>query len=757
MKSINLLFLFSIVFFACHSDNQSETDKRNEKLILSKENQSAFTIVVDDKADSLTNAAALEIQSYFKLTAGIKIEISYEAVPDKKHIIIGKTFLDEQTENKLAGLIEDGFIIDITKEEIKIAGNDGKSTIYAAYTFIEEFLGCRLLEVNEEYIPTLESVELPLIEKTYEPDFAYRRTLFPGLKNEKYRYWHKLETLEEWGMFVHTFDDLVPPDKYYKEHPEYFSLVGEKRLADAQLCLGNPEVIELLKENLRREMEQEPEKVYWSVSQNDCYNYCECEKCKALYEKYGGVSGAYIYMSNELAKAFPDKQISTLAYQFTRSAPTNIKPLENVNVMFCSIECNRSMPLAEDKRSAGFVKDMEDWAKLTNNIFLWDYVVQFKNYFTPFPNFHVLQPNLQFFKKNNVSMMFQQGSGGSWSDLSNLKQYLISKLMWDTNADVDKIIKDYMEKYYGQAAPYIKEYFDLAHSSLKKNKENEWLDIYGFPMNYFDSYLTEENLIKFKELMDQAEESVKMDSIYTKRVLRTRLPVDFAYLDIALNKDLEKVTYVEKSEDAKTLKPEMVEYLNRFVEISELTNTNIINERSFTTKAYRDYVMRKLTMITKKNKAKGADIKAVTQPSEKYPVGGVKALTDGLFGDLDFHNNWLGYEGEDMKLIIDLKEPMEISKINMNFLKAVNSWVFLPYIVVVEVSDDGKNFRKVANIRNDNSDRTYLVKSIPYELMFSKTKAQYIRITALSLKQCPEWHRGYGKPSWIFVDEIVIE
>jgi len=111
--------------------------------------------------------------------------------------------------------------------------------------------------------------------------------------------------------------------------------------------------------------------------------------------------------------------------------------------MFCSIECNRSMPLTEDPRSASFVKDMKDWSTLTNNIFLWDYVVQFKNYLTPFPNFHVLQPNLQFFKNSNVNMMFEQGSNGNWSDLSDLKQYLIANLMWNVDASADSLIDNF--------------------------------------------------------------------------------------------------------------------------------------------------------------------------------------------------------------------------------------------------------------------------------------------------------------------------
>ena len=352
-------------------------------------------------------------------------------------------------------------------------------------------------------------------------------------------------------MFVHTFQRLIPPEKYFMKHPEYFALVSGRRLQDGQLCLSNKELMAELIKNLEKEMKKHPEKTYWSVSQNDCINYCECDNCTSLYDKYGVISGAYIQMSNEIAQKFPDKQISTLAYQFTRSAPKNIKPQENVNIMFCSIECNRSEPLADDPRSADFVKDMRDWSALSDNLFAWDYVVQFKNYLTPFPNFHVLQPNIQFFRENNVNMMFQQGSGGSWSDLSDVKQYLIAKLLWNPDANADSIITRFMDKYYGAAASYIKEYYDLTHRHLIEKQDTQNLDIYGFPVFYYESHLTPQLLVKYQELMDMAEKAVEGDQTYYKRVLKTRLPADFAYLDIGHNTSNELVKWTIEQDGKK--------------------------------------------------------------------------------------------------------------------------------------------------------------------------------------------------------------
>ena len=706
----------------------------------------------------MTTRAGEILQEYlFKMTgADFKVVTSDNEKAPK--LFVGKQFLNQkELQNLESGTYDDAFIIKTRNNTLVLAGRNPIGDAYAVCAFLEDYLGCIKFTRNEEFIPEKEEIVLPVIDKVYNPAFPFRVPHFQGRNDPDFRLWHRISTFDDWGLFVHTFHRLVPPEKYFNEHPEYYSLVNGRRLQDGQLCLSNPDLIQLLIENLGSEIEKHPEKIYWSVSQNDCINYCECENCQALYKKYGNISGAYIEMANQIAEAFPDKQISTLAYQFTRTAPVNIVPRDNVNIMFCSIECNRSMPLADDPRSADFVKDMKDWSKLTHNIFAWDYVVQFKNFLTPFPNFHVLQPNIQFFRDNHVKMMFQQGSGGSWSDLSDLKQYLIAKLLWDPEANADSIVTRFINSYYGDAAPFIREYYDLTHRNLIEHQETQNLDIYGFPVFYYHSYLTPELLVKYQEIMDNAEKAVQQDSMFFKRALRARVPADFAYLDIAHNTDNQLVKFIHEIDGKKKIDPDMLAKLDRFVEDCKKTGLQRINERSLKPEDYRDFVIRKLNWQIKDNILKDADIKLLTEPSPKYPVGGAKALTDRLMGGLEFRFNWLGFENEDMIALIDLKKPKTISRLQMNFLKAVNSWVFLPTNLKLEISDDGKNFRKIAEMEGDNSDRNFLVKSIPFILEFEKTKARYVKITAISMKTCPEWHRGYGQPAWIFTDEIILE
>jgi hypothetical protein len=221
---------------------------------------------------------------------------------------------------------------------------------------------------------------------------------------------------------------LVPPDQYFNDHPEYYALMAGKR-SKTQLCLTNPDDLKIVIEELGKRMREKPQAKYWSVSQMDTYGYCECDQCKAINEREGSPSGSLIEFVNKVAQAFPDKIISTLAYQYSRSAPKFVKPASNVNIMLCTIECDRNRPLEADTAPGSFLHDLQNWSKIANDILVWDYVIQFTNMIAPFPNFPVLQPNIRLFKKYGVTSVFEQGCHGTYSEFQELRQYMLAKLL----------------------------------------------------------------------------------------------------------------------------------------------------------------------------------------------------------------------------------------------------------------------------------------------------------------------------------------
>ena len=108
--------------------------------------------------------------------------------------------------------------------------------------------------------------------------------------------------------------------------------------------------------------------------------FIQCDACAKVIAEEGSAAGPIIHFVNKVAAQFPDKIISTLAYQYSRKAPKYIKPANNVQIMLCTIELNRSKAIEFDSLSVSFLKDITDWGRISQNIYLWDYTVNFSHH-----------------------------------------------------------------------------------------------------------------------------------------------------------------------------------------------------------------------------------------------------------------------------------------------------------------------------------------------------------------------------------------
>ena len=158
---------------------------------------------------------------------------------------------------------------------------------------------------------------------------------------------------------------------------------------------------------------------------------------------------------------------------------------------------------------------------------------------------------------------------------------------------------------------------------------------------------------------------------------------------------------------------------------------------------------------------KAANFKAInyTYPyNPKYSAMGDLSLGDGLFGsEKDIHENWLGFEGEDMIASIDLGEREPIGRVNVNFLQDTRQWIFMPEEIEVSISDDGINYIQVAKIANEQVQGNSKAGSRFFRIDFTDIPCRFVRVKAKNIARCPEWHPGAGGKAWLFVDEIIIE
>lgn len=140
-----------------------------------------------------------------------------------------------------------------------------------------------------------------------------------------------------------------------------------------------------------------------------------------------------------------------------------------------------------------------------------------------------------------------------------------------------------------------------------------------------------------------------------------------------------------------------------------------------------------------------------------YTFSGIQALVDGLNGGMGYADgNWLGFLGDKIEILIDLKIPTSISKVKTGTFVSVNDWIFGATGFKISVSDDGKTFQPISEntypeaLRNQPSGR------IDLQASFEKTTARFVKIEIDKTKMLPSWHAGFGGQAYLFVDEIGI-
>ncbi len=720
-------------------------------LELVKNGRSDFSVYVDASASPWVLASADTLRRYIRDISGAQLAIVHKLRKEGRQIVI-KVGAGADLGLKMQELGSDGFQIKTDRHSLFITANTERGIQNAVYTFLESYLGCRKYTPTVTIIPKKTTIVLPHIDDTEIPPVTFRMQSF---YEPSYAAWHKLNTNDDWGLFVHTFRTLVPPEKYFDKHPEYFSQLKGNRIPDGQLCLTNPDVFRIVVDELRARMKENPQAGFWSVSQNDTYCPCECDTCWAIDSIEGSPAGSILSFVNRVADEFPDKNISTLAYQYSRPAPKHIKPRPNVNIMLCSIECNRSRTLADDPNNASFVKDVKDWCKLTDNIFLWDYVIQFRNLVSPFPNLRVLQPNIQFFVENGITSIFEQGLPDMHGEFAELRIYLIAKLLWDPYVNIDSVIDDFLQGYYGSAAPYIRRYIDAMHDALAASGED--LLIYGYPLPSQNGYLSAAMMETYDSLFNQAENAVKNEAEYLFRVQTARLPLQFALLEQAkVYGTAARGCFTENSDGTLSVIPEIESLLTTFAERCKRADISMLWERGTSPDQYETVTRAFFDQSGESHLAKSKHVTLAEPASPKYRNGDESSLTDGLKGWNDYHMHWLGFEGEDMEATIDLVTVQAVSRISTDFLQDIESWIFMPLTVEFSISEDGRWYRTVGEVKNTVPTEKYGAIIAPFAVQFEQSKARFIKVKAVNMKTCPAWHKGAEGKAWIFIDEITV-
>ena len=509
---------------------------------IARDGKPNLQIVIAESAPLTTQRAAEELRRTLRDITAADFKITRESTASAT-IFVGQSPGSILTFGEIKDLADEELLFKSAGQKLLLTGGGARGDFYAVARFLQQHCGVRwwtpwaskipknanltvdtAINLNHRYKPPFELRE-PFWYPAFDPLWAARN----GCNGQSAKIPPELGGCIQYKGFVHTFYPLVPPEKHFADHPEWYSLFNGKRTHDrAQLCTTNPQLRAFLVTRVKDWLRESPDARIISVSQNDWYQPCECDACKALDVREGSHSGTMLDLANfvadQIKEEFPQVSVDTLAYQYTRKPPKTLRPRPNVIVRLCSIECNFREPL-DHSSNTPFNDDIKGWSAITDRLYIWDYTTDFSHYLQPHPNYFTLGANVRYFAKNHVRGLFEQGAYQSHgSEFSELRAWVLAQLLWNPHQDDRSLIREFLEGYYGpDAAKPIGDYMQLMSDASK-----------GYNLGCFNSvkspFLNSQVLARAEKLLAKAKAAVQQDPELSIRVDLAHAPLTYVWL-----------------------------------------------------------------------------------------------------------------------------------------------------------------------------------------------------------------------------------
>ena len=487
-------------------------------------------ILLPEDATQNDQQAAGELQKWIHEITGATVPIYLGRAP-KRNIII-------RTDSKLG---EDGYYVGSKDVHVFLRGGTKRGLMNSVFALLEEDLGCRFYSSNSIVLPKTNTLIIAPITRTNIPQLRIRDPFYSCAFDPEWSLRNRTSApharvAEEYGgrmdydgMFVHTANQIVPPDKYFKTNPDYFAQLKDGTRTTKQLCATHPEVAQLAIAHVREVLKTNKNTEILSISKNDNTTVCLCERCVKLRTEEGSDMANQLILVNAVAEAiekeFPKVTMDTLAYLETIKVPKTMRPRKNVAIRLCNDSVgswNHPFTPAEHCDIAPLLKA---WSAVHNRIYIWDYNVNFGHYLAPMPNLDVMAANVRFWMANKAEGVMLQGGYQGPTERDELKCWVTSKLMWDPTRDEKALTKDFIWGHYGKAAPALEEYEALLNQMRVDFAEQMQSPKKGIHYPMDAPFFTKDFINRATEMFRQAKVLAKNDAALTQRVERAELPI----------------------------------------------------------------------------------------------------------------------------------------------------------------------------------------------------------------------------------------
>ena len=478
----------------------SPRDGEPVKVNLLRNGQPAFEILLPAAPSTIDQKAASILKNALDVGTGSSFTIIKEPkAPHGAVFSIGKTKLYSHSGLKPSiELGAAGYMIQRKNGNFFLIGDNKRGAISPVIALVEEDFGERLYAVVDGLqMPRLASEQIIMLRE-YRPVFTVRTMFQSESFNAEFQLFNRVGASDSrfeyvpasWGgytalpkkYFVHTCWQLLPNDKYFATHPEYFSLVNGKRIhqghgGGGHLCWTNPDVRRIVTAKVLKELTTYHSYRLFDISPNDSSGgFCQCKNCQAIAQREGSEAGPLLDFVNCVAqkvkKKYPHVKITTMAYAESKQPPKQLRPADNVIIRLAN-EYSAHYPMFNIDDHNKFLPLLKGWNDIGADIFIWDYVVNYGGWPMPWPNLEVIDHNIDVYAKNGVKALFLQSSHyGPGENQGRLRAWVYAQKMWDPRRKIADLVREFNYGYFGKVASLMQEYSDLLLNEWKLYRKN---------------------------------------------------------------------------------------------------------------------------------------------------------------------------------------------------------------------------------------------------------------------------------------------
>lgn len=446
--------------------------------VLSEDQQAV--IVYPNVSEGETEKAWQDLAKYLKLSTGR----DFTAIPEREYqpdmgapIYVGMSGpVKRELGIERYGLDRDAYAVIVRDDAVMLAGASPWSDYWAVCQFLEDHVGVRWLIPGPlgEDVPSRDSIVVPEMRQIYSPAILSR--LWSGVQYAGD--WSLRQRIHARYAFHHNLINIFPRE-LFDEHPEYFPLHGDVRYQPGendhgwQPCMSDPGGIEHAANAAREYFAANPRAESFSYGINDGHGYCDCEGCLAIHEpmeEWHGFSGErsvqyYTWLNaiaENLDRDHPDKMLGCLAYSAVILPPKGMRLHRNI------------IPYLTSNRADYWDRDFRDqdqemlarWSAVTEQMGIYDYAYGM-GFAIPRIYNHLFQEAIQHAVGEGVRGFYAEVYP-NWG-LDGHKLYVMSRILWDPEVDIDALTDDWNERMFRTAAEPMKRYFALLERAWREN------------------------------------------------------------------------------------------------------------------------------------------------------------------------------------------------------------------------------------------------------------------------------------------------